>query len=112
MTPYEELIAYPRETYLLAATGELLQWDQETMLPPGGIAHRSRQLGQIAGLVHERATTPRLGELIAASDANRELTADPASDSAVNLRELRRDYDRATKIPAALAREKAEVHAM
>ena len=111
MTPYEELIAYTRETYLLAATGELLQWDQETMLPPGGIAHRSRQLGQIAGLVHERATMPRLGELIAVSEANRELITDPASDSAVNLRELRREYDRATKIPAALVREKAEVAA-
>jgi carboxypeptidase Taq len=112
MTPYEALIAYTRETYLLATTGELLRWDQETMLPPGGIDYRSRQLGQIAGLVHERQTTPRLGELIAACEANRELTADPASDSAVNLRELRREYDRATKIPAALAREKAEVHAM
>jgi carboxypeptidase Taq len=112
MTPYEELIAHARETNLLAATGEVLRWDQETMLPPGGIDCRSRQLGQIAGLVHERATTPRVGDLIATCEANRELTADPASDSAVNLRELRREYDRATKIPAALAREKAEVHAM
>ena len=66
MTPYEELIAHTRETSLLATTGELLRWDQETMLPPGGIDYRSRQLGQIAGLVHERQTTPRLGELIAA----------------------------------------------
>ena len=30
MTQYDELIAYTRETYLLAATGELLQWDQES----------------------------------------------------------------------------------
>ena len=112
MTPYEELISHTRAVSLLAATTALLRWDQETMMPSGGIDYRSRQLAQLAGLIHERMTSPRLGELIAACEADRELTADPASDSAVNLRELRRAYDRETLIPAALAKEKAQAHAV
>jgi carboxypeptidase Taq len=110
--PYDELIAHARETWLLGTTTQLLRWDQETMLPPGGIEHRSRQLEQLAGLMHERATAPRVGELLAVCEDDAALTSDAASDAAVNLRELRYAYDRATKLPAALVTEKARVRAL
>jgi carboxypeptidase Taq len=74
-------------------------------MPPGGIEHRSRQLALLASLVHERRTHPRVGELLAECESDRSLTEDPASDSAANLREIRRDYDRATKLPADLVSE-------
>ena len=35
-------------------------------MPPGGVENRSEQLALVAGLLHERGTDPRLGELLAA----------------------------------------------
>jgi carboxypeptidase Taq len=112
MSPYEELMTIVRQTSLLGSTASLLRWDQETMLPPGGVEHRSRQLAQLAGLIHERATAPRVGELIEACEQSAGLTADPASDAGANLRELRRGYDRATRLPAALVQEKAQIRTL
>jgi hypothetical protein len=37
-----------RESRLLASTASILGWDQETMMPPGGLEHRARQLAQLA----------------------------------------------------------------
>lgn len=110
--PYDELIARIREVSLLGATASLLAWDQETMMPPGGVEQRSRQLALIARLAHERVTDPRTGELLEACEADRDLVSDPHSDSAANLRELRRAYDRATKLPSELVAERASTRSV
>lgn len=106
-TAYDELIGLVREASLLGSTAAVLAWDQETMLPPGGVEHRSRQLAQIARLAHGMATDPRIGELLDSCEGDPDLTADPHSDAAANLREIRRDYDRATKLPGELVSEMA-----
>lgn len=106
-TAYEELIGLVKEATLLRSTAGVLAWDQETMLPPGGIEHRSRQLAQIARLAHGMATDPRIGDLLDRCEDDPDLTADPHSDTAANLREIRRQYDRATKLPADLVSEMA-----
>ena len=41
---YDKLIEQTKEVALLGSTGALLAWDQETMMPGGGIEHRARQL--------------------------------------------------------------------
>jgi carboxypeptidase Taq len=107
-TPYEELVARIKEVTLLGTTAGLLHWDQETYMPPGGVEHRAKQLSQIASLAHKWATDPHIGDLIAGCEADDALTSDPASDSAVNLRELRKSYDRATKLPNDLVAERAQ----
>ena len=61
---YAELIRRCREEALLTSVEALLEWDEETYMPPGGVENRSEQLGLIAGLLHERGTDPRLGELL------------------------------------------------
>jgi len=75
------------------------------MMPAAGLAHRSNQLAQLAQLVHERSTDSRLADWLAACEADDALTQDPLSDTAANVREWRRDYDRATKLPAELVVE-------
>jgi carboxypeptidase Taq len=109
---YEELISRVRETSTLGSTASLLSWDQETMMPPGGVEHRARQMSQIAGLVHQWATDPRIGDLISECEADADLVADPSSDSAANLRELRKSYDRATKLPSDLVTERAQTRSI
>jgi carboxypeptidase Taq len=99
---YQWLVDHSRETAYLVSIERLLSWDQRTQLPPKGHAHRHEQLAVLAGLVHARRTDPRLGEkltLVAASD----LVQDPEGVAAVNVREWRRDYERAVKIPPELA---------
>jgi carboxypeptidase Taq len=103
---YEELIRRLREEALLTSCADLLAWDAETYLPPAGLDHRANQLALLAGLCHERGTDPRLGELVAVLEAS-PLVADPFSDAAVNVRERRRSYDRATRLPRPLVEELA-----
>lgn len=78
-------------------------------MPEGGLDLRSRQLAQLARMSHELATDPRVGEWLAACESDSSITGDPLSVAAVNVREIRRAYDRATKLPASLVEEFAKV---
>src|SRR5512135_325699 len=105
MTPqnaYEWLRQHSLETAHLQSLGHLLGWDQRTMIPPKGHPHRHAQFAMLAKWLHQRQTEPRLGEMLAAVEDS-ELVRDPLSVAAVNVREWRRDYDRAIKIPQDLA---------
>ncbi|MGI9014837.1 MAG: carboxypeptidase M32 [Phycisphaerales bacterium] len=106
-TSYNELLERLRKATLLQSVDSLLGWDQETMMPDGGVEYRSQQLALMAGLAHEAATDARIGELLSECEANPDLTT-PDSESAANLREIRRDFDRATKLPPSLVRDLAE----
>lgn len=104
---YSELLQLVRQRNLLGSTASVLGWDQETMMPAGGLEHRSNQLAQLAGMCHQMMVDPTIGELLSACEADPNLTADPASPSAVNLREIRREYILATKLPQSLVEELA-----
>ena len=108
-TPYEELVALIKEANLLCSTGSLLSWDQETMMPAGGVEHRARQLAQLARLSHEMATSTRIGELIRECERDARIMKSPTSVAAVNVRELRKDYDRKARLPAELVEEEAKL---
>src|SRR5438093_654859 len=95
---YDELIRRTREEALLTSCEALLEWDEEIYMPAGGVESRSEQLALIAGLLHDRGTDPRLGELLAELEGS-ELLADRASPIAVNVRELRREYERYVRLP-------------
>ena len=68
-----------------------------------GAEHRGDQMALLAGLHHERATDPRIGELLGEVEGS-DLVADPESPEAANVRELRRVYDRRTRLPAVAGR--------
>jgi carboxypeptidase Taq len=108
---YAELVRLSREESILSSCSELLEWDEEVCMPSGGVEHRAGQLGLLAGLVHDRATDPRYDELLSAIEAS-ELVADPESSTAVNVRELRRAYDRERRLPRRLVEESARVTAL
>ena len=61
---YAELRRELRESELLGSVLSLLSWDQETMMPPAGTPLRAEQSGLLSQLIHERRTSPRMGELI------------------------------------------------
>ena len=107
-SPYEELIRRVRMFMLLHSCGSVLGWDQQTYMPPKGTAHRAEQLGLLAGLAHAQFTSPELGDCLAAAEASPNANE---ADPAVNLREIRRLYDRATRVPGALVEEIARTTA-
>lgn len=109
---YDELIQRSIEASLLASCSALLQWEEETLMPRGGLEHRGNQLALLAGLTHDRRIDPRIGERLSEVEAS-DLVRDPLSPEAVNVRELRRHYDRATKLPKTLvaALAKTATHA-
>jgi carboxypeptidase Taq len=105
---YDELMRRNREASLLGSCAELLGWDELTCMPAAGSANRAEQMALLAGLQHERAADPRLGELLAAVEGSG-LVADPDSVAAANVRELRRFYDRQARLPRSLVEEVARV---
>ncbi|MEM1330823.1 MAG: carboxypeptidase M32 [Planctomycetota bacterium] len=99
---YEGMLKRTREIATLGSVGALLSWDQETYMPSGGGEARAEQGALIAKLRHERATAPELGDLIAQAEG--EATEDLAK---ANVREAKRTYDKATKLPGDLVEELA-----
>lgn len=108
---YAELIRRVREETLLTSCEALLEWDEETYMPAGGVENRSEQLALLAGLLHERGTDPRICELLAELEGSGAL-ADRSSPVAVNVRELRREYDRSVRLPRRLVEEVARTTAL
>ena len=106
---YASLCKQLADVATVSSISSLLNWDQETYMPPAGAAQRAEQVGFISALAHERATSPRIGELIAACEGDASLTAVATSPEARNIREMRRDFDHATRIPTELVAELARV---
>jgi carboxypeptidase Taq len=94
----------------LGAAQGLLGWDRETMMPPKGADARGDVLATLEAIAHERLADPALGALLDAADTGAG-TGAPAGDDAAIVRVVRRDHDRATRIPveltAAMARATA-----
>src|SRR5215207_1455916 len=105
---YTELVRRSKELGAINSCAAVLGWDQHTYMPPKGGALRGEQMAFLASLSHQKFTDPKVGELLAAVEGS-DLVRDPESDAAANVRELRRAYDRATKIPQSLVAELARV---
>ncbi len=101
---YSELMAHVRQTEALAQVEGLLSWDQETVMPRKATAQRAEQRAALESVLHARRGDPAVGERLAAIDPG---TLDAAERRNIDL--IRRDYDRATRIPADLANELARL---
>ena len=106
MTAFETLSAQLREIQLLSDTASCLGWDQETYLPPKGVAHRADQLAFLAGEIHSRATNKQFEETLQAAEA------EGLAEQASNLREIRHHFDQSTQLPKALVEKDAQTSAL
>ncbi len=94
-----------REVSLLAHTGAILGWDQETYMPEKAIEERSEQFALLSAIRHEKATAPEIGELLdnlGADRANSAGVSDLAPLDRAFVRRVFRDYSRSTKLPKNL----------
>ncbi len=91
----------------LGYAAAVLGWDQATYMPAAGAPARGRQKAMLSRLAHERATDPDLGRLLDSLQPHVEaLHSD--SDEACLVRVARREFERATKVPADFVSRRAE----
>jgi carboxypeptidase Taq len=122
--PLIELKELDRESRLLEHTAAILSWDQETYMPEGAVEERASQQALLQSLVHARNTAPRVGDLLdllaapgtgPGNDRDDPETSGSAAgtgglseiDTAF-VREKRRQYTQATRVPPGLVKELAE----
>jgi carboxypeptidase Taq len=104
---YDTFIEKVREIKNLQSVNSLLEWDQETMMPPKGIEYRAAQIALISGMVHQKLTSDEFGELLDKLSSPSELDGLDELKKA-NVREMRREFDKARKLPTDLVKEIAE----
>ena len=104
MTPYDDLMAFQRETEALGQIAGRLGWDQETMMPRGAAAQRGVEMAAMEGVLHARRIDARVGEWLKAVDV---AALDEVGQA--QMREIERSYRRTMKVPARLAAEIARV---
>ena len=98
--------AHAREVAVLASVEALLGWDEQTMMPLRGAAHRARQAEALATLAHRRRTDPVQGERLSRLAAGPlAVSGPPAVRQAIRL--LARDHERHARVPERLVGELA-----
>ena len=104
MSAYTDLMAFQRETEALGQVAGRLGWDQETMMPRGSAHQRSEEMAAMEGVLHARRLDPRVADWLEAVAGE---TLDEVQ--AAQVYHIRRSFERATKVPAALGAEIARV---
>src|SRR3954454_23154912 len=94
----------------LGKVARLLAWDQQTMMPPAGTAHRADQFSTLLCISHERFTDPDVGRLLEELRPVED-SLEPDSDDGALIRLVRRDYEKAVNVPASLRAEMARASA-
>ena len=72
-----------------------LGWDQKTFMPAKGAESRGEMMAWLAAEGHSRLCDPEFGNLLSELEAN-----DMDNDLASNVKEMRRQYNQAVKLPS------------
>ena len=77
---------------------QTLSWDMRVMMPAAAADYRGQEMGYLAGRIHALETSPEMGELLHA------LEADPPRDPVLGamVQRARREHDRLRKVPEDL----------
>ncbi len=97
-TAYAELETRFKRRNLVQEASGVLQWDLETLMPPGGGEARTEQLATLSVVAHEMLTDKALGDLFAQAGAEKSLD----DWQLANLREMKRNWRHATCLPTDL----------
>ncbi len=85
-------------------SGAVLQWDQETYLPPKGAEFRGRQLATLSEIAHEWFIDPSLGLLLQDLHSRGDLADDQRRNVELSLE----DYNKQKKFTPAFIRKLTE----
>jgi len=91
----------------LGAAVAIMDWDQQTHMPKGGAEARGEHLGRLSRMRHELFVADETRSLLDRAKGEIETGTD---DEAL-VRVVQRDFELATKLPAALVEEKSKLAA-
>lgn len=98
---YDELTATYVRMHRLGHLGSIAGWDQAANMPPKGNEARAAALAELAALLHRMRTDPGLADRIERAEQ------EPLTDAQrANLREIRRDWQRANALPESLVQRR------
>jgi carboxypeptidase Taq len=103
-TLYEQYVTELQQIADIRYAVALLQWDQETYMPPSGADFRSRQIATLSELAHIRFTQDSFGQLIKTLRQRNDLSDDQACNIALSSY----DFDQQVKLPPAFVRKSSE----
>lgn len=83
----------------LNAASAVLEWDQQTYMPSGGAAGRAMQYSTLRRLAHDHFVSPDFEQALQAA-ADEVAKLDPDSDEVRIVRHVRREFDKATRVPS------------
>ena len=101
---YGEYVALMRKLADTRYAAAVLQWDQETYLPPKGAAIRGQQIATISEISHRLFTDSSTGRLLQELVGRQDLTGTSRKNVELTLE----DYNKQTKISAEFVRRLAE----
>ena len=105
-----ELVGLVQQIEDLKALSSLAEWDQNTEMPEGAGEVRGNQMATIQGVLHDFRINPRLGTLLDELESRVGQAGYSDADRGL-VREAKRSYDHATKLPRGLVEEMARVEA-
>jgi carboxypeptidase Taq len=88
----------------LGHAGAVLNWDQSVMMPAKGSTQRGEALATLSRIKHDRFISDQTDRLIEAAASEAQGLAHD-SDEACLVRKAQREYDKARRVPSALAAE-------
>ena len=100
------LLAKQEKQHHLASVLGLLGWDEQVNLPPGSAGQRAQQLATLSELHHELASDNEIEPLLQQLETDWDQLS-PQEQTIV--KHTRKDYDRATRLPAEYVTEKAKL---
>ncbi|MBL4652542.1 MAG: carboxypeptidase M32 [Flavobacteriales bacterium] len=104
MTDYERYKELSKKIADIYHASALLQWDQETYMPPKSAPTRAQQLSTLAGIGHELSVDESFGELIS------NLVSDDSLSEIEkrNIVQSKKDYDKSLKYTTEFVKEMSE----
>ncbi len=105
---YAQLKSILAEVYDLRAAAALLEWDQQTYMPPAGAEERGNQLATLNKIAHIKFTADEVGRLLDELQPWAE-QLDPDSVEARLIKVTRREYEKKTKVPPDMVAEYAQI---
>jgi carboxypeptidase Taq len=100
---YEKLVEHVRRANGVSDAAGVLRWDQQVMMPEGGTPARTRQLSTLSALNHELMTDDDLAGWLDELDESA-----LAAERAAVVREVRREHERAARVPTELVQRISE----
>jgi carboxypeptidase Taq len=109
---YDAVHALSRQSHVLYGISHLLEWDQETYMPPAASPFRAEQLKTLAGIIHKDRTSKKfekaLSKLIDLETGNHlDHSLPPEKKRAVEL--WRKDYLKSKALPTKFVEDFAKL---